>query len=298
MFEKLKAKILFDKLLSRPDISKAYKMVDETDSWYQTIKTVHESLAQIKQYPSQTWQVTSTDNLLLQGIYYPAQTPSNTTVLCIHGYTSHAEREWAFPGLFYKSFGYNVLIPYQRAHGPSQGKFISFGVMEADDMAHWVDKINAETPNGNIIIHGLSMGGCIALLLAARNLQNVACIIADAPSIGVCEMFKNVSNAVFKSNQEKIANYCNSRFQKVFGVAPQDYNIFTTVRQSKYPILLAAGSNEHLEELFEALKKLNPQPTQTVILDGCNHGNGMYKQTGVFQGAIKSFVNCHLHNDK
>jgi len=93
MFEKLKAKILFDKLLSRPDISKAYKMVDETDSWYQTIKTVHESLAQIKQYPSQTWQVASTDNLQLQGIYYPAQTPSNTTVLCIHGYTSHAERE-------------------------------------------------------------------------------------------------------------------------------------------------------------------------------------------------------------
>ena len=52
------------------------------------------------------------------------------------------------------------------------------------------------------------------------------------------------------------------------------------------------------QEHYEALKKLNPQPTQTVILDGCNHGNGMYKQTEVFQGAIKNFVNCHLHNDK
>lgn len=38
MFEHIKAKILFGKLLSRPNINKAYAMVDPEDSWYETIK--------------------------------------------------------------------------------------------------------------------------------------------------------------------------------------------------------------------------------------------------------------------
>lgn len=33
MFEKIKAHILFEKLLGRPDIEKAYAMVPPTDSW-------------------------------------------------------------------------------------------------------------------------------------------------------------------------------------------------------------------------------------------------------------------------
>ena len=48
MFESIKAKILFGKLLGRPDINKAYKMVGPEDSWYNTIKKVHESLEKIK----------------------------------------------------------------------------------------------------------------------------------------------------------------------------------------------------------------------------------------------------------
>ena len=41
MLEKFKANILFSKLLQKPNIEKAYAMVKETDSWYNTIKTVH-----------------------------------------------------------------------------------------------------------------------------------------------------------------------------------------------------------------------------------------------------------------
>ena len=49
MFEKLKANILFERLLKRPDIDKAYKMVGPEDSWYDTITKVHNSLAEIRQ---------------------------------------------------------------------------------------------------------------------------------------------------------------------------------------------------------------------------------------------------------
>ena len=58
--------------------------------------------------------------------------------------------------------------------------------------------------------------------------------------------------------------------------------------------LVTAGSMENCEELLELLQKNNPAETAVVILPGCNHGNGMYKQTEMYQSAIKELVERHM----
>ena len=294
MFEKRKANILFDKLFRRPDINKAYAMVPETDSWYATIKKVHDSLDEIKKKPHELLEITSKDNLKLKALYYPNANNSNVTVICVHGYTSHAEREWAFPGLFYLSLGYNVLIPYQRAHGISEGKYISFGALEHLDMVDWAAKVNKMNPNGKIIIHGLSMGGGIVLDLSKIQMENVKCLIADAPSDSIERVIKNVSKELYKTNLDKIVSYAIQRFKKEFGCDVRDFESVEIVSKSQYPILLSAGSNEHLEELFEAIKNENPHETDIIILPGCDHGNGMYKQTALYQSRIKQFIDKYI----
>ena len=294
MFEKLKANILFNKLLGRPNIEKAYAMVPETDSWYDTITKVHNSLSEIKKIKHEIIEIKSHDNLMLKGIYYKNESDKNITVICVHGYTSHAEREWAFPGLFYHSLGFNVLIPYQRAHGLSEGKYISFGALEHIDVMDWVKKINEINPESKIIIHGLSMGGGIILNTSNKEMKNVKCLISDAPSTSIEMFFKNVSKEVFKSNADKIALHALNKYKKEFKVDAKDYNALDFVKESKYPILLSAGSNEHLEKLFDDIKTINPINTEIIILPGCNHGNGMYKQTNLYQNKIKEFINRYL----
>lgn len=289
MFESIKAKILFGKLLGRPDISKAYKMVGPEDSWYNTIKKVHDSLAEIQRLPHETWQIRSHDGLCLKAIYYPCEN-ARVTVICAHGFGSHAEREWAFPGLFYRSLGFNVLIPYQRAHGPSEGKRITFGALEHGDMMAWVDKVNVGTPDGSIIIHGLSMGGGIVLQLSNKEMKNVKALIADAPSASVESFFTNVSREVFKKNSEKVANCAMYDFEQQTGIDPKNCNGVELIKSGEYPLLLSAGSMENLTELFAQIKKNNPSYTEILILEGCNHGNGMYKQTKIYQKAIKEFI--------
>lgn len=59
MFEKFKANIFFKMSLKRPNINKAYAMVKETDSWYNTIKKVHESLDEIHKKPHEIIGITS-----------------------------------------------------------------------------------------------------------------------------------------------------------------------------------------------------------------------------------------------
>ncbi len=295
MLEKLKANILFEVLMKRHNIDKAYKMVGPEDSWYDTITTVHNSLAEIKQLPHEDWKITSHDGLALKGVYYPGC--SDQTVIWVHGYTSHAERESAYPGLFYHSLGFNVLVPYLRAHGPSQGKYLSFGPMENQDMLQWVDLVNERHPNGQILIHGLSMGGGIVLDLATMDMKNVMCLLADAPSPSVPEFFKAVTYGTFKNGQEKILGHLRDRFQKEFSADPADYDRVENICRCKYPLLLTAGSNENMNEILDAIKVRNPKPTTVLILPGCNHGNGMYKQTQMYQTAIRGFIDRHMKSD-
>lgn len=291
MFETIKAQFIFEFLLKRPDIEKAYKMVGPEDSWYDTITTVHNSLAQIQKLPREEWEISSHDGLTMKGLFYPGTT--NKTVIWIHGYTSHAERESAFPGLFYHSMGYNVLIPYLRAHGPSEGKYISFGPLECMDMKRWIDKVNSRIP-GSILIHGLSMGGGIALDLASVELENVKCILADAPTHSIPEFFFNVARYNSRKHPDKLVEGLYQRFRKEFSADPANYDRRETIAEGKYPLMLTAGSNEGLEEILTVIKERNPMPATVLILPGCNHGNGMYKQTRMYQDAIREFAEQYM----
>lgn len=293
MFENIKANILFDKLLKRPDIEKAYKMVGPEDSWFDTITTVHNSLAEIRKLPHENWQITSHDGLTMQAIYYPGT--SDKTMIWVHGYTSHAERESAFPGLFYHSLGFNVLIPYLRAHGPSQGRFISLGALEYRDVMGWVEMVNEKHPDGQILIHGLSMGGGIVLDLACQEMRNVKALVSDAPSDKVESIFFYVAGSVFKKERDKVFAACCRRFQKEFGVEPEKFDRVKNITQSRYPLLLSAGSEEHMDGTLSNIKERNPRATTILILPGCNHGNGMYKQTEMYQTAIREFIDRNFN---
>jgi pimeloyl-ACP methyl ester carboxylesterase len=214
-------------------------------------------------------------------------------MIWVHGYTSHGERESAFPGLFYHSMGYNVLIPYLRAHGPSEGRYISFGPLEAEDMKLWIDRVNEHNP-GSILIHGLSMGGGVALDLATMELENVKCILADAPSYSIPEFFNGVAKYNSKKNPEKLAACLFARYLKTFSVDATGYDRRENIRNGKYPLLLTAGSMEEQEDVLSVIKERNPQPTTVLILPGCNHGNGMYKQTELYQNTIREFTEKYM----
>ena len=134
------------------------------------------------------------------------------------------------------------------------------------------------------------MGGGVLLNLCDLEINNVKGLIIDAPSLSISKFFDNVSKEFFKRNSDKIAYLCKKRFNEEFDVDIEDYNGLERVKSSKYPILLARGENEKLQEYFDEIVKSNPHKTKVVVLKGCDHGNGMYKETEAFQSAIKEFL--------
>ena len=197
MFEKIKGNKTFTKLMKRQNINLSYAMVEPSDSWYNIISTIHNSL-------------------------------------------------------------------------------------------------NEMNPSGNIIIHGLSMGGGIAFHLVDKNIKNVKCFIIDAPNHSLKNFFKEAVFEFYKKNQDKITFYTIQRFEKEFNTDINKSEIVDIASNSKYPILLTAGSNEDFEEIFATVKSRNPKDTEIVILPECDHANGMYRQTAMYQNSIIEFVNKYL----
>lgn len=296
MIAKVKAKILFKRLLSRPDIDKAYALTDPSDSWYSTLKKVHESLDEIRKYEHFGAEIVSDDGLTLRAVVYPARIkvePSADravapTMIFVHGYTSHAERESAFPGLFYMSLGYNLILPYQRAHGKSDGKYITFGAAEKGDVLKWIDEAKRLFPGTSVVIHGLSMGGGIALQLCDVPDEQLKCIIADAPSFGIEGLFRFAAHECDKKREDRIYEELCRIFNGETGKSVQSTRIEPHLAKAVRPIYLTVGSLEDVVPELRVLKSASP--IKYVELPGCSHGNGFYKQTELYQNELKAFL--------
>ena len=98
----------------------------------------------------------------------PGEPGSCPTILFLHGKGGEAS-EWQPDALRALALGYNVLLPELRGHPPSAGEFLTFGLLEKEDLARLVEAAAARfgiDPN-RLGIHSCSAGSIIALEYAA-----------------------------------------------------------------------------------------------------------------------------------
>ena len=78
----------------------------------------------------------SQDGLRLHGQLLQ-QPGAKGTILLFHGYRSSWAADFSIALPYYYSLGYNLLAVDVRAHGQSEGVYITFGVHERRDAATW-----------------------------------------------------------------------------------------------------------------------------------------------------------------
>ena len=146
-----------------------------------------------------TVSIESFDGLILKGFLYEAPNPKGTIIL-FHGYRSSPDIDFCVAEKFYESLGLNVLMPFQRAHGLSEGSYVTFGVKEQYDVVGWIEFINKtygyQLP---LFLSGLSMGSSTVLMSAKfKYTDNVKLIIADCGFTSPYEIFRHVVKTTMK----------------------------------------------------------------------------------------------------
>ncbi len=112
--------------------------------------------------------IKSKDHLKLRGLYiHNPHALVNRTVVIAHGYHRQIERMDDYGQGFF-NMGYHVLMIDLRTHGLSEGKTITFGKRESDDVLLWLDEIKRINNETSFILFGLSMGAATMIHAASK----------------------------------------------------------------------------------------------------------------------------------
>lgn len=157
---------LDEKAVARTPNAQYYPFMVATDQW-------------LREHAAQDVYTTAADGVRLHGYWVPVK-HSRGTVLMAHGYRSTLLLDFHLPIQLFHRLGFNILVPEQRTHGQSGGKYITFGVKESRDMHQWIRYHNDRLSSQPMILYGISMGASTMLYLSDRVLPgNVKGIIAD-----------------------------------------------------------------------------------------------------------------------
>lgn len=163
-------------------------------------KTRYAASEQIRTQPMEDVSIRSRDGLTLRGHWYPCDNPRRVLIMA-HGWRSSWHRDFGAVIPFLHNNGCSLLLIEQRAHGESEGNYISYGIFERFDVADWLtfaaDRIPAHAP---VYLMGISMGAATSLMASELpECANIAGIIADCGFSSPYDIVKKTIGA--KSNR-------------------------------------------------------------------------------------------------
>ena len=238
----------------------------------------------------------SKDGLKLHAYWIPAEN-ARGTVLLAHGYRSSMLLDFGAAFEVYHDLGMNILVPDQRAHGKSQGRFITFGVKESQDMLCWICYHNSNFGELPLILSGMSMGASTVLYLADEELPaNVKGIIADcgftSPRDILASVFKDVTHLPAGPSLV-VADLC-ARLFAGFGLNQKDTR--RSLANSKLPILLIHGVEDGFVPcaMSEQAYAACTGPKQLLLVEGADHGVSFLQAPDRYGKSVMDFIENHM----
>lgn len=239
---------------------------------------------------------TSFDGLTLRGKWVPAENP-RATIILFHGYRTHYLHD--FSGIFdlYHSIGLNLLLIRQRAHGESEGSYITFGVRERRDVLSWVEFHNQTHGVDNVFLGGMSMGASTILFAAGENLPpNVRGISADCGFSSPAEIMGHVIRKDFHLPPKLMLPLVGFWSKILGGFSLWECDSRKTTARSKTPILFIHGKADSFVpcHMSQAGYDACGCEKQLILVEGAGHGRSYLLEPELLSRTLVDFFERHI----
>ncbi len=262
------------------------------DPYRAEMKRIYHQLAD---RPCEFVQVTSHDGLTLSGRYYHLRNGAPLDI-GFHGYRSSCMTDFSGSSEISFEMGHNLLLIDERAHGKSQGKTITFGILERLDLLTWFswanDRFGESTP---VFLYGVSMGGATVLMAPQKQLpQNVKAIIADCPYASPMEIILHVAKSMpIPQFLVKPFVILGARIFGGFDIRQTDAR--KELAQAKIPILILHGEADGFVPCaMSDLVHVNPDCINRHTFPGADHGISCLVDNARYKRIVMEFVNSAL----
>ena len=136
-------------------------------------------------FPKPDLSFTLRDGFVLPARHWlpPAGTHWRGVILALHGFADSRDA-WEYPAPGFAAVGYAVIAPDQRGFGATADRGIWAGTTTmVDDAQDLASQLRRRYPAQRLIVMGESMGGAVALCLAARPANTVDATVLLAPAV-------------------------------------------------------------------------------------------------------------------
>ncbi len=247
----------------------------------------------LTQNNAQDVYTTSREGLRLHALWIPAEN-ARGTVLMAHGYRSTMLIDCHLGFELFHRLGFNILAPEQRTHGQSQGKFITFGVKESQDMVQWLRYYNSQLGKLPVILFGISMGASTMLYLADRYLPGqVRGIIADCGFTSPGEIIGSVYRRVVHL-PPAVSLWVTGLYTRVFaGFDLWEKDTRKSLGQSRYPVLLIHGEGDDFVpcQMTRQAYDACTGPKRLLLVPEAGHGFSFVVDGKSYTAAVMDFLN-------
>ena len=270
------------------------KIIRPTDAQYdpyrEQMKRIYQ---QLHDRPCEQVTIFTKDGLTLSGRYYHSKDGAPLD-LCFHGYRSHPFLDFSGGSELSLQMEHNLLLVDQRAHGESDGKTISFGILERQDLLCWVEyAIERFGPEVKILLYGVSMGGATVLMASELDLpENVKGILADCPFASAMDVILEVGRKTMPRFPSWLIRPFAILGAKIYGGFDlMETDAVRAVQNTKVPILIIHGEADHYVPCeMSDLVSVNPAMVERHTFPGAAHGISYLVDTPRYHRIVKAFV--------
>lgn len=242
--------------------------------------------------PCEFVTIASRDGLTLSGRYYHTADGAPLAI-GFHGYKSCWLTDFCGGADIAFQMGQNVLLIDERAHGRSQGRTITFGIKERQDLLCWIDyALTRFGSDVKILLYGVSMGGATVVMASELELpENVKGIVADCPYSAPLDVILSVGKQ--QGYPVKLIKPFVILGAKVYGgFDVRETSGAEAVKHAKVPILILHGEDDTFvpPEMSKSIQDANPQMVTRHTFPGAYHALSYMVDTPRYRQLVKEFM--------
>lgn len=230
----------------------------------------------------------------MSAYFIPAKDGNHDRAVIIsHGYKGNGETMSNYAKMFYE-LGFNVLLPDDRGHGKSGGKYINFGWLDRLDYQEWLKRlINRLGDDVKIVLFGVSMGGATVEMMSGEKLPSqVKCIIADCGYSSIHEELAYLLKHQYHLPEKPIYPMVSTINRHRLGYYLNDVSSKEQLSKNKLPIFFIHGEKDTYVPSYMAKENYfaTSAPKKLWIVKNATHAESFWIDPDAYRQHIVDFL--------